>query len=121
MSKTFIILIVLVLVSCTESLDIQLDPEVNVYFSNDSERKIRLTPQDKEYVNLNEWLRENRSGWYPTSGHYPGGVYIKSGIYGIQITQTHVVLYSTTYAEPRAMYIQKIAKGKLSGIRNFGK
>jgi len=121
MSRIFIILSVLVLVSCSESLDIQLEPEVNVFLSNDSEQKIRLTPQDKEYENLNEWLHEHRSGWYPTSGRYPGGVYIKSGDYGIQITDTHVVLYSTTYPEPRSIYIQKIGKGKLGGIRNIGK
>lgn len=117
----FIILSVLVLVGCSQSLDIQLESEVNVYLSNDSERKILLTPQDKEYANLNEWLREHRSGWYPTSGSYPGGVYLKSGIYGIQITETHVVLYSTTYSEPRAIYIQKIGKGKLNGIKKLGK
>lgn len=121
MSKIFIILSVLVLVSCSESLDIQLESEVNVYLSNDRERKIRLTPQDKEYVNLNQWLGEHRSGWHPTSGNYPGGVYIKSGIHGIQITQTHVVLYSTTSSEPRAMYIQKMGRGKLSGVQNLGK
>ena len=121
MKKIFIILSVLVLVSCSQSLDIQLEPEVNVYLSDDRERTLRLTPQDKEYVNLNEWLRENSSGWYPTSGPYPGGVYIKSGIYGIQITETHAVLYSTTSTEPRSIYIQKIDKGKLSGIKNLGK
>jgi len=121
MSRIFIILSVLVLVSCSESLDIQLEPEVNVFLSDDSEKIIRLTPKDKEYGNLNEWLREHRSGWYPTSGRYPGGVYIKSGIYGIQITETHVVIYSTTYPEPRSIYIQTIGKGKLSGIRNIGK
>ena len=126
MRKVFIILSVLILpvlilVSCSESLDIQLESEVNVYLSNDSERKIRLTPQDKEYANLNEWLRENRSGWHPTSGNYPGGVYIKAGIHGIQITESHVILYSTTYSKPRAIYIQKIGKDKLIGIKNLGK
>ena len=120
MRKIFIILSVLVLVSCSESLDIQLESEVNVYLSNDSERIIRLTPQDKEYADLNEWLRENRSGWHPTSGPYPGGVYIKSGIYGIQITEAYVVIYSTTSSEPRSMYVQKIVRGKLSGIKNLG-
>ena len=55
MSRIFILLSLLILVNCSESLDIQLEPEVNVYLSNDSERKIRLTPQDKEYANLNEW------------------------------------------------------------------
>ena len=121
MSRILIILSVLVLVSCSESLDIQLESEVNVFLSNDREQRIRLTQKDKEYAVLNEWLREHRSGWYPTSGRYPGGVYIKSGDYGIQITETHVVLYSTTYPEPRSIYIQKVGKGKLSGIRNIGK
>jgi len=121
MRKIFIILSVLVIVSCGESLDIQLESEVNVYLSNDSDQKIRLTPQDKEYANLNEWLRENKSGWHPTSGSYPGGVYVKTGIYGIQITETHVILYSTTHPEPRSMYIQKIGRGMLSEIKNFGK
>ncbi|MEA1888163.1 MAG: hypothetical protein U9N50_00085 [Pseudomonadota bacterium] len=121
MSRIFIILSVLILVSCSQSLDIQLDPEVSVFLSNDSEQRIRLTPKDKEYAVLNEWLREHRSGWYVTSGRYPGGVYIKSGSYGIQITDTHVVLYSTIIPEPKAIYIQKIGKGELSGIRNIGK
>ena len=121
MSRILIILSVLVLVSCSESLDIQLESEVNVFLSNDREQRIRLTQKDKEYAVLNEWLREHRSGWYPTSGRYPGGVYIKSGDYGIQITETHVVLYSTTYSEPRSIYIQKVGKGKLSGMRNIGK
>ncbi len=121
MKKIFIILSVLALVSCSKSLDIQLEPEVTVYLSNDSKQKIRLTAKDKEYTNLNEWLREHSSGWHTTSGRYPGGVYIKSGIYGIQITKTHVVLYSTTSPQPRSMYIQEIGKGKLTGIRNIGK
>lgn len=112
---------VLVLVSCSESLDIQLEPEVNVFLSNDSEQRIRLTPKDKEYAVLNEWLREHRSGWYSTSGRYPGGVYIKSGSYGIQITKSHVVLYSTSNPEPKAIYIQKVSKSELSEIRNIGK
>ena len=120
MSRIFIILSVLVLVSCSESLDIQLEPEVNVFLSSDREQKIRLTPKDKEYAVLNEWLREHRSGWYPTSGPYPGGVYIKSGNYGIQVTETHVVLYSTTSSEPRSIYIQKVGIGELRGIRNVG-
>ena len=119
MSKILVILSVLILVSCSESLDIQLEPEVNVYLSGDRERKIRLTPQNKEYASLNEWLREHRSGWLPTSGRFPGGVYIKSGVHGIQVTETHVILYSTTYPEPRAIYIQKIGAGKLSEIKKL--
>jgi hypothetical protein len=111
----------MVLVSCSKALDIQLEPEVSVFFSNDTEKRIRLTQKDEEYVILNEWLQENRADWYITSGRYPGGVYVKSGNYGIQITKTHVVIYSTTSHEPKAIYIQGIEKGELSRIRNIGK
>ena len=120
MSRIFIVLSVLVLVSCSESLDIQLEPEVDVFLSSDSEQRIRLTAKDKEYAVLNEWLREHGSDWYPTSGRYPGGVYVKSGNYGIQITEIHVVLYSTAHPEPRSIYVQNIDRGELSGIKNIG-
>jgi hypothetical protein len=121
MSRILIILSVLVLVSCTESLDIQLEPEVSIFIKGDSEKEISLTSKDKEYVLLNEWLRENSSDWHPTSGRYHGDVYIKSGDYGFQISKTNVVLYSTDSPKPKAIYVQQIDKGELSEIRNFGK
>ncbi len=120
-NKIFIILSVLVLVSCSESLDIQLAPEVYVFTSSVSEKKILLSPKDEKYASLNEWLRKHRSDWHSTSGRYPGGVYIESGNYGIQVTKTHVVLYSTNIPEPRAIFIQKIAKRELIEIKNMGK
>ena len=119
MRRIFIILSVLLLVSCSESLDIQLEPEVNMLLSNDREQRIRLTPKDNAYTSLNEWLREHSSGWRPTSGPYPGGVYIKSGDYGIQVTETHVILYSTTSPQPRSIYIQKVARDELGSIKNI--
>ena len=121
MRKIFFVLSLFVLVSCSKALDVPLDPEVSVFFSNDSEKVIQLTPKDKEYLGLEEWLTEHSSSWHPTSGRYPGGIYLTSGSYGIQITETQVVLYSTSHAQPKAMYIQKIAKGELTGIRNIGK
>ncbi|MCU7852665.1 MAG: hypothetical protein KZQ80_10670 [Candidatus Thiodiazotropha sp. (ex Monitilora ramsayi)] len=121
MSRILIILSALLLAGCSKPLDIQLEPEVHVFLSNGSEQRIRLTPEDKAYAVLNEWLRTHRSGWYSTSGRYPGGVYIKSGDSGIQITDTHVVLYSTTPPKPKAIYIQKIGKGDLREIRNIDK
>lgn len=119
MNRIFIILQALILVSCSQSLDIQLQPEVSVFLSNDRDKKIRLTQKDKEYIALNDWLRDHRSGWHATSGHYPDGVYIKSGDHGIQVTGKHVVIYSTTYSEPRALYIQKIDSDKLIEIKNL--
>ncbi len=112
---------VLILMGCSESLDVQLEPEVTVYFSDDSEQRLSLTSADNEYAVLNEWLQEHNSDWYPTSGRYPGGVYIKSGRYGIQITKIHIVLYSTTSSEPKAIYVQQIARNELSEIKNLGK
>lgn len=121
MKVIFMMLSVLILISCTESLDIQLEPEVNVFFNNNGEKRVRLTPEDKEYLILNEWLGKHKTGWYSTSGRYPGGVYIKSGDYGIQVTNMNVVLYSTTHQEPKAIYIQETGKAELSEILNLGK
>jgi hypothetical protein len=121
MKKILLVLSLMFLISCSQSLDIQLDPEVDVFLSKNSKQTIRLTPQDKEYVSLNEWLANNRSGWHPTSGRYPGGVYLTSGDYGIQVTETHVIIYSTSSHEPKALYIQKVAKGELREIINLAK
>ncbi|MCM8883186.1 MAG: hypothetical protein LC541_07655 [Candidatus Thiodiazotropha sp.] len=121
MDRIIILLLVVFIVSCSKSLDIQLEPEVNLFLNNDTEQRIRLTQKDDVYVVLNKWLHENRSDWYVTSGRYPGGVYVKSGNYGIQVTEANVVIYSTTSNEPRAIYIQGIEKDELSRIRNFRK
>lgn len=121
MYRIIILLLVVLIVSCSKSLDIQLEPEVNLFLNNDTEQRIRLTQKDEVYVVLNEWLYENRSDWYVTSGRYPGGVYVKSGEYGIQVTETNVVIYSTASNEPKAIYIQGIEKDELSRIRNFRK
>ena len=120
MNRIIVLLLAMVLMSCSKVVDIQLEPEVEVFFSNDSELRIRLTTNDEVYVVLNEWLHKNRTGWYATSGRYPGGVYIKSGIYGIQVTESKVVIYSTTSKKPKAMYIQDIQKGELSKIIHLG-
>ncbi len=109
------------LISCSESLDIQLEPEVTVFFSHDSDKRLRLTSESKAYRDLEQWLHKHRSDWYVTSGRYPGGLYIKSGKDGIQITQTQVILYSTASPEPKALYIQKLSKGELSEFNNIGR
>lgn len=121
LGRVFIVLAVIALAGCSETLDIQLAPEVTVFHSNGGGRGIPLTPQDKAYAALNAWLSKHESDWYPTSGRYPGGVYIKSGSHGIQVTETLVVLYSTTHPEPKAIFAQQIGKGELSEVRNFGK
>ena len=121
LKKVFILMSVMILVSCSESLDIQLDPEVTAFLSTDGEQKIVLTAKDKEYTILNQWLSDHRSDWYSTAGNFPGGVYIKTGNYGIQITENHVILYSTSYSKTRAINIQKIAKSDLSEFKNMGK
>ena len=118
-NRIIILLLVVVTVSCSQSLDIQLEPEVSLFLNNDAEQRIRLTQKDEVYVVLNEWLHENRSDWYVTSGRYPGGVYVKSGKYGIQVTEIQVVIYSTANNETKAIYIQNIGKGELKKIRNL--
>ena len=121
MNRIIILLLIVVTVGCSESLDIQLEPEVNMFLNNDTNQQIRLTQKDEAYVVLNEWLHENSSDWYVTSGRYPGGVYVKSGNYGIQVTESQVVIYSTAGIEPKAIYTQRIERGELSRVRDFEK
>lgn len=121
MNRILLALSLMLLVACSESLTIHLDPEVSVLFNHDSKQNIRLTAKDKEYVSLNEWLRLNSDGWHPTSGKYPGGVYLRSGSHGIQITENHVIIYSTNSHESQAILIQKLGKNELRDILNIGK
>jgi hypothetical protein len=121
MNRVILLLLVICLFSCSKPLDIQLEPEVHIFLSKDTKQGIRITPKDEVYVILNEWLADNKTGWYVTSGRYPGGIYVKSGKYGIQVIESKLVIYSTAGNEPKAIYIQEIEKGELSAIINFGK
>lgn len=121
MKNIVALLLVITLVGCSKIVDIQLTPEVELLSSDNAEHRIRLTQKDEAYVFLNSWLNENKADWYTTSGRYPGGVYVESGDYGIQITELKVVLYSRTRNETKAIYIQEIEKGELSLVVNLAK
>ncbi len=120
-AEVLIILRTLAVVSCTKAIDIPLPPKIVVHFSEDDSRQVQLSENDKAYIELHSWLSEHRSDWYTTSGKYPGGLYLKTGNYGIQIKETKLVLYSTKYDMPRAMYIQNIEPDELLEIRKLGK
>ena len=105
---------------CTETVDIQLGPKVDAYLVTDSKQAISLAETDAAYIELNEWLSENRTGWHNTAGRYPGGVYLKSGADGIQVTGMNVVIYSTKGAEPEAKFIHHAGKLELSNVRGIG-
>lgn len=120
MKKIGVILTVLILVACTKTFDVQLEPKVSVLLSHDTSKVIELTAKDEEYVLLNKWLQAHRNDWLVTSGRYPKGVYIKSGDHGIQITGTSIVIYSTTGSELQALYVQNISEQELKEIRNIG-
>lgn len=113
------ILSALLLVSCSKPLEIQLDPEVTVFVSPASEQTVTLTAENNEYNNLNNWLRENSDGWQTTSGRYEDGVYLTSGEYGIQITNSHVIIYNDIKRKPQAIYIQRVGKDELLGLKSM--
>ena len=119
MRIVFIVLSIWFLASCTESQEIHLEPQVTLYFSDENRKPLSLTAVDMEYTVLNNWLAKNNADWYSTSGRYPGGVYLKSGTNGIQVTETHVILYSTSLPEPKALFIQKIEPHELQGFRKL--
>lgn len=112
---------VLVLFGCSKPFDIQLQPNVKAFLSDDRDKVVNLTAKDPAYIELAQWLNDHKSGWYPTSGKYPRGVYIVSGEYGIQVTQRRIVIYSTKKAKPEAIYVQEIRDVELKKVKNIGK
>lgn len=116
-----VVLSALLLVSCSKPFEIQLDPEVTVFISDESKQNVQLTAENQEYVNLNNWLRENNDSWQTTSGQYDEGVYLTSGDYGIQITDSHVIIYTDIKRKPQALYIQRVGRDELLGLKQMAK
>lgn len=117
----FTFLASLLLISgCTETIDIQLEPNVDAYVVTDSKNKISLSKTDPAHAELQNWLNENNTGWHNTMGRFPGGVYIKSGKDGIQVTGMEIVIYSTTGPQPDAKYVRNVGKKELPLVRGIG-
>jgi hypothetical protein len=123
MKKYLLVLstLLFVLMGCSKTVDVQLDAEVTVFLSDGNDTKIQLSAQDPEYIMLKEWLEENKAGWLSASGRYSGGVYLTSGHYGIQVTDSKVVLYSSITDKPTAIYAQEIERIDLRALKDLGK
>lgn len=107
------------LTGCSQQVEVQLAPTVKVHFSDDRSKTIQITANDPAYQALAQWLKEHQSGWYPTSGQYPGGVYLVSGEQGIQVTQQRVVIYATKNKKPTATFVQEINRQDLLIVKNI--
>ncbi|WP_286264036.1 hypothetical protein [Thalassotalea atypica] len=116
---SIVILSMIVLSGCSESVTIQLEPDLTLFVSTDKETPIHLNAKDEAYATLANWLNENKDNWYSTSGKYPGGVYIVSGSDGIQITQRRVILYTITNGKPVAKYVQEIDQTELKVLKDI--
>ncbi|MGB1261841.1 MAG: hypothetical protein ACPG52_02930 [Cognaticolwellia sp.] len=116
-----ILMLLLTLTGCSKTVEVALDPEVNVFISASSKDHIILTAKNAEYVILNNWLAQQQANWLPTSGRYAGGVYLTSGNYGIQITDSKVVLYANITDKPTAIYAQEIERSELKMLKNLAK
>lgn len=110
----------ILMTGCTDTVDIQLGPKVDAYVMADREKVISVAQTDAAYIELNEWLSENRTGWHATAGRYPGGVYLKSGDDGIQVAGMEIIIYSTDGPEPNAEYIHHVGRQELSAVRALG-
>ena len=113
--------LIFMLMGCSKPIDVRLDTEVTVFLSDSSGQKVELTAKDAEYVMLKEWLEQHKANWLPTSGRYPGGVYLTSGGYGIQVIDSKVVLYSGITDKPTAIYAQEIERSELRIVKDLGK
>lgn len=114
---SILLLAVALLTGCSKAIQVQLQPEVLAYQSDDKANPFTLTKNDEAYTVLNQWLAENPSGWYSTSGKFPGGIYIVSGEDGIQVTEGRVVLYSIKNGTPSAIYVQEINRSDLMAVK----
>ena len=110
----------LLMTGCSETVKIQLEPEVGAYIVTDSKTKISLIKTDPAHLELNSWLKENQTGWHNTSGRFAGGVYIKSGVNGIQVSGMEIIIYSTTGSEPDAKFVRSVGKTELPLVRAIG-
>lgn len=121
MKKHLLILSALLMfMGCSKVVDVQLDPEVTVFLSS-SEEKVHLTSSDAEYLMLKQWLEQHKTSWLSTSGKYSGGIYLTSGNYGIQVTDSKVVLYSSIENNPTAIYAQEIERSDLRALKDLSK
>ena len=117
--STFFCLLIL-LAACSKTVDIQLTSEVKVFFSDNKDKTIQLKAGDAAYDVLKDWLVSHKGGWLTASGQFAGGVYILSGDYGIQITETKVIVYSTKGDKPQALYAQQITRSEFKNIKRAG-
>ena len=114
-------MLALLLIGCGKSVEVPLDPEVVVFLSAGSTETVRLTEDDAEYAILKAWLEQHQTSWLSTSGRYAGGIYLTSGQYGIQVTDSKVVLYANITDNPTAIYAQEIARSDLKTLKLLGK
>jgi hypothetical protein len=109
----------LLVAGCSETINIQLEPKVDAYVVSASKQKVSLVETDTAYIELQSWLQENQTGWHNTSGRFPGGVYIKSGKRGIQVTGMEIVIYTINGFEPDAQYVRNVGKTELPLVRGI--
>lgn len=119
MHRILLIISLMFLVACSESVQIQLAPQVNALVYGE-EQPTSLTSENEAYKELNTWLSQNSDGWMGTSGRYPGGVYIKSADMGIQVIPQKVIVYLTQGGEPQARYVKHIGPDELNAVKSMG-
>ena len=117
MRRVFLLLGVLFLAGCTNSVDVQLKPELVVFLSNDQQNTVPLSTQDSAYQELQGWLTENQDDWYVTNAAFAGGLYIQNDEQGIQVTRSHVVLYQKVGDAIEATHVQAISGAELSSVK----
>ncbi|SEL88401.1 hypothetical protein SAMN05216262_12910 [Colwellia chukchiensis] len=118
MKKYFLLtLLLFTIMACTKTVEVPLDQEITVYLSTDSKARVVLNAESAQYQLLKSWLNDNKDNWLSTSGRYAGGIYLTSAGYGIQVTDSKVVLYTDIAENPTAIYAQEIERTELKALK----
>lgn len=124
--KLFSILITLLLFGCSESFYSELPATISVFRDELNSSFFRkLTSEDIEYKELDNWLRRNKDDWKPVSTEYSGGIFVhskNSGYkYAYQLINNKIVVYSTHFPEAKAFFVKKLKPNEIRGLRDIDK
>ena len=105
--------------SKTQKIDFELEGTISLIniTSNKSSKIIDLTVNDKEYVELNNWLKNNKDGWQAIKTEiYPTYV-IHFGKYFLGVVNNKAIIFKKVFVDSIYVYEKPLNKNELSFLQ----